>query len=365
MRILVVGDWHSELHEEAVFRALIDLGHEVSSFKWFSFFAPRPGIIGHIYHKLQRIQDKFVVGPLIGAINRKLLDRIREVTPESIFIYRGTHITSRTLRGIRKLVPGCVLVGYNNDDPFSPQQPKYLWRHFLHAVPEYDLIFAYRHHNIAEYRNAGARRVELLRSWFVPWRNRSINLSDTDASQFACDVVFVGHFEADQRLEFLEEVVRQGFSLRLFGPEKYWEAPLANSDVLCHLHPVRMVLGDEYNKALCGAKIALCFLSKLNRDSYTRRCFEIPATKTLMLSEWTEDLASLFSADEEVVFFSSKEEMIRKIRTLLKDEAKRRRIAEAGYRRVTRDGHDVVSRMETLLERVGEIRNEEGRDGNI
>ena len=69
--------------------------------------------------------------------------------------------------------------------------------------------------------------------------------------------------------------------------------------------PIEPVFGDDYAKALCGAKVCLAFLSKLNRDSYTRRCFEIPACGNVMLAERTADLCRMFKEDEEACFFSS------------------------------------------------------------
>ena len=115
--------------------------------------------------------------------------------------------------------------------------------------------------------------------------------------------------------------------------------------------------GEEYNKALCGAKVALCFLSKLNRDTYTRRCFEIPATATLMLSEYTEDLAGLFRASEQADFFRSKDEMVEKLKRYLTDDALRTRVAHAGRECVVESGHDVVSRMGQVLCWAEEIRS--------
>jgi spore maturation protein CgeB len=100
---------------------------------------------------------------------------------------------------------------------------------------------------------------------------------------------------------------------------------------------------------LCGARIALCFLSKLNRDTYTRRCFEIPASGTLLLSEYSDDLAGMFREGVEADYFRSPEEMIEKIRCYLDDDALRRRVAAAGRLRVVDDGHDVVSRMAQVI----------------
>lgn len=356
MRILIAGDWHSELHEEVVLRALKSLGHEVEAFKWCGHFSRPAGAMGGLVHLARRAQNKYLVGPVIGCINRDLIARVTHFKPEMLFVYRGTHVTDDTLRTIKALLPDCVLVGYNNDDPFSPAYPHYLWRHFLRAVPSYDLTLAYRHANLAEYRNAGARRVELLRSWFVPERNHPVKLSEADKTKFEADVVFVGHYEDDQRLEYLEEIARQGIRLRLFGPGYDWDPVIRKSPVLNGLVPVQLVWGEDYNRALCGAKIALCFFSKLNRDTYTRRCFEIPATGTLMLSEYSDDLSTLYKEGVEAAFFRNRDEMIKKIRHYLANDEERKRVALAGCRRVMEDGHDVVARMRQVLAWVESMR---------
>lgn len=361
MKILVVGDWHSELHETVVQSALKALGHEVEGFAWCTYFRahlPRDGALGQLF---RRIQNKFVAGPAIRRINLDLMAKVRQFQPEMVFIYRGTHIKKRTVELIRHEVPDCVVMAYNNDDPFAPAQPRYLWRHFLSAIPSYDIVYAYRHHNLTELTHAGARRVDLLRSWYVPQRNHPVDVTLDEQDRFESDVVFVGHFEPDQRLEYLEEIVKCGFRLKLFGPGYDWDPVISKSQALSSQVPLKLVWGDDYNKALCGAKIALCFFSKLNRDTYTRRCFEIPATGTLLLSEYSSDLATLFTEDIEAAFFRTKEEMIEKIRFYLQDAMARQAVASAGQRRVMRDGHDVQSRMAKVVATAREIRHELGQ----
>jgi len=345
VKILIAGDWHSELHEEGVYQALTSLGHEVLRFAWHAYF--RGGnSLGVMWRKAQ---NKYLLGPLIVRLNAELLERVREVRPDLLFVYRGTHVLPETLRAMHDASPRTRLVGYNNDDPFSPHYPRWLWRHFLAGIKDYDLVLAYRPRNIADFRAAGARRVELLRSWYMAERNHPVVLTDAEREAYGADVVFVGHYEDDGRVELLEEVVRQGWRLRLYGPGYDWDPVIAGSPELKGQVPVRLVWGEEYNKALCGGKLALCFLSKLNRDTYTRRCFEIPATGTLMISERTEDLEQLFRPGEEADFFGNRDEMIEKLRLYLGDAGRRRRVAEAGLKRVRDDGHDVVSRMRDLL----------------
>lgn len=356
MKILIAGDWHSELHEEAVFNAFKALGHEVLKFAWHDYFKPSNRV--DAFNK--KLQNRFIVGPIICKLNQDLINAATEFSPEMLFVYRGTHITAGTLKKIKQQHPSATLVGYNNDDPFSKGHHYSLWRHFQKAVPEYDLMLAYRHHNLDDFLGIGAKRVELLRSWYFPERNHPVTLLAEEKSKYECDVVFVGHYEADDRTHCLEELVRQGFTLRLFGPGYDWDPILMNSSELQHLVPVRLVWGEEYNKALCGAKVALCFLSKLNRDTYTRRCFEIPATGTLMLSEYTDDLAGLYKEGEEADFFRSMEELIEKLKMYCGDDKHRQTVAANGYKRVLSDGHDVVSRMRKVLEWVASVKSNEG-----
>jgi hypothetical protein len=356
LKVLVVGDWHSELHEQAVFEALSKLGHDVVAFPWFQYFRPHVGRWSWFDSLFKRAQNKYLIGPLLARINRDVLTVAAREQPELVLVYRGTHIFPSTLRRIREVSPCAVIVGYNNDDPFAPNQFHRLFRHFLNGVPDYDLLLAYRHHNLDDFRNAGAKIVHLMRSWFIPERNFPVGLDGDGLRDYGCDVVFVGHHEDDGRVELLEEIVRRGWKLRLFGPGYDWDPAIHHSTELSSLVPVRLVWGEEYNNALCGAKIALCFLSKLNRDTYTRRCFEIPATKTMMLSEFSGDLAGLYREGEEAEFFRNKDEMVSKIEYYLAHDAQREAVAEGGWKRVHSDGHDVVSRMRDLIKQVEDLR---------
>lgn len=362
MKILVAGDWHSELHEEAVYQAFKKLGHEVLKFAWHDYFKPNEGIVDRLSKK---IQNRFVTGPIVQRLNHDFLAAAQRFCPDLIFIYRGTHLTICTLKKIKQQLKDVTLVGYNNDDPFAPGHPYSLWRHFFKSIPVYDLMLAYRHHNIGELLRTGAKRAELLRSWYFPERNHPVTLSAEDKRKYECDVVFIGHYELDDRKPYLEELVRQGFTLRLFGPGYDWDPAIKHSPELQSRVPVQLVWGEEYNKALCGAKVALCFLSKLNRDTYTRRCFEIPATGTLMLSEYTADLASLFKEGLEADFFRTRDELVAKLNLYLGNEPLRQTVAANGYQRVMADGHDVVSRMEQVLAWVAEINYQRKGSANV
>jgi hypothetical protein len=149
--------------------------------------------------------------------------------------------------------------------------------------------------------------------------------------------------------------MQNGFKLNLFGGG--WagaEPQLSPASPLRSLYPIAPVVGEYYTKAISGAKIALCFLSKLNRDTYTRRNFEIPATGTFMLSEYSADLATLFKEGREAEFFRSREELLAKVKHYLANDAERDAVAKRGRERLLRDGHDVLSRMRQMLDQIRE-----------
>lgn len=349
MKILVVGSWHSNIYEEAVYNALNKLSHDVYKFSWREYFNNfQYDDISLLAKFSYEFRDKFSIGNIINKINNELLKKIKDIMPEVVFIYRGTHIKKETLLRIKQINENVLIVGYNNDDPFSNKAFKPLWRHFKKCIPYYDINFVYRHGNIDEYKAVGAKNVYLLRAYYIKEKNYRIGLDEKDRKKYESDVVLIAHYESDGREKYLEEILEKGFRLKLFGSG--WNNVIRKSRTLFPFYPVFVVRGDEYNKALSGTKIALCFLSKLNRDTYTRRCFEIPATKTLMLSEYTDDLNSMFREGIEAEYFRNKEEMIEKIRYYLSNDDKREEIAQNGYNRVVEDGHDVVSRMKYAMD---------------
>ncbi len=95
--------------------------------------------------------------------------------------------------------------------------------------------------------------------------------------------------------------------------------------------------------------MALCLFSRLNRDEYTRRVFEIPACGALLLCERTPTMESLYRDGKEAVYFSSPEELVSKAKWLLAAPDEARAIAEAGRQRCLGSGYDVRSRMSEML----------------
>lgn len=344
MKILLAGDWRYDIYERACANALSHLGADVKGFAWNRYFRSLLG----------QVQAKWLFpGPLIFQLNYDLLRFAKEVMPDVIFIWRGTHILPQTLRKLKK-VTGSILISYNNDDPFGPNVHGFVplhhhvyWKLYRACILDYDIHFVYRPVNLAEIKSSGAKEAYILMPYYIPEINHPIELNEEDKDKYDCDVVFVGHYEPDGREKYLKALVDGGLHVRLFGGQ-YW-TPRVLGKYADYFGSVHLVTGLEYTKALCGAKMCLCFLSRLNRDTYTRRCFEIPACGKLLLSERTNDLQQMFKDDEEAVFFSHPEELVQKTLWLCSRPEKIEAIARAGRLRVLADGHSVYERMKRLL----------------
>jgi spore maturation protein CgeB len=343
MRILLAGAYEFVIYEEVCAQALQTLGHQVFRFAWREYFN---GILG-------KAERKYVFnGPNTSRLNRDLLETAKRVSPDVLIVWRGTHILPKTLRRIKEDTR-VFLVSYNNDDPFSPYYTtspqlhhRRLWRLFMSCIPHFSLHFAYRPVNVEDFRRVGGARACLLPPYYIPARNRPIELSTADRERFACDIVFVGHYEPDNRWDYIRALADAGFSVKLFGTG--WSRRILGNRWK-YFGDVQPVRDEEYTKALCGAKVCLSIFSRMNRDTYTRRTFEIPATGAVMLSEYSRDVERMFEEGTEASFFRSRDELIQKATWLLEDDQRRLRIARAGRERCIRDGHDVESRMRQLV----------------
>lgn len=354
LRVLLVGEYMWPWYQDACADALEHQGCMVERFGWLDDFRHwREGRSEPFYHSLwHRIQYRLRLGPAVWRINRRLLRTARRFQPDIVWFYNVQLIAPSVIKALRRALPDATFVQYANDNPFSAAARPGLWRHYLNSIPLFDMHFSYRHNNLADYRRRGAQSVHLLRAYFIPEVDHPEPQEDIP-ERFKCDVVFAGHYEGDGRLEMLEAICGAGYKLNLFGGG--WDAALPTlraDSPLRSQYPVSPMTGADYRYAICGAKVALCFLSTLNHDTYTRRSFQIPAMKAVMLSQYTDDLADLYVPDVEAVFFNSTEELLDKLCNLLADDAWRESVAAAGYAKVYSAGHHVKGRMKMWLEDV-------------
>ncbi len=339
-KILIAGDFSYFIYERAVINSLNRLGYE--NVLEFSFDKYLKNILGKIERYLM------FIGICSFFMNISLVLKIVKEKPRVLFIWRGILISTLTLKLIKKFSPTTILVSYNNDDPFSIYykknihrvslknriNQKRIWKYFIKSLPYYDKNFVYREKNIKEYEQAGAKNVKLFMPYYVPEQ-----IPDNYREK-KYDVIFIGHYENDGRDIYIKKLIDNNIDVHIFGTG--WNASILKQKEIMPLY------GDDYFNAIKSAKIALVFMSKRNNDEYTRRCFEIPACGTMMLSEETATLKVLYLEDEEIVFFDTPQSLLDKVKYFLKDE-RYKNVGNNAKNRAELSGYDIDSVVKKLV----------------
>ncbi len=332
---MIVGDDCYEMYSKALYKGFLECGYSR-----VTLFATNRllGMEENTKNILLRAENKSAIGPHIWGLNRKLHNKVKEEKPDFLFFYSTRLIHARTIKKIKDL--GCNILIYCNDDPFADYYPKYFWRHLVKSLQYADIGFVYRLKNITDFRSAGCDKVKLLRSYYIAKRNYYIQ---DNKIENVPKIVFLGHNEKDEREAYIRQLAESGVTVGVM--EKSWEDFETDNPKIAKIKDSH----KHYNEILNATKIAIVFLSKINNDTYTRRCFEIPATKTMMLAPYTEDLAGLFEENKEIVFFRNKEDFVSKANYYLVHEEERDKIAQAGYERIMKDGHEVKDRVRFIM----------------
>jgi spore maturation protein CgeB len=109
------------------------------------------------------------------------------------------------------------------------------------------------------------------------------------------------------------------------------------------------VYGDDYARALTGARIGIGFLRRSWPDQHTTRTFEIPACGSLLLADRTDEHREFFEEGKEAEFFGTEEELVDKAEYYSRKDADRLRLAGAGYQRCIRGKYSYIHRLHAVL----------------
>lgn len=337
MKILHVGDFRFDFYDDSLFAVLKNTESVIAD-----KFEVSPYFKKYRYTNLPEkiflsLQNRYKIGPVINKINRDLMRTVKKNKYDAIFMWRTIHLYNSTLENIRK---HSVIIGYNNDQTFSPHHPWWLFRLLKKNIPLYDHFFVYRDSDLLDIKKLGVNS-----SLFMPTFSKAKIYPIPNADKIY-DVAFIGHYENDGRDELILKLINRGFRVRLNGQR--WNESRYYTEIKQKLGDIKPVY-DTYNEALNSAKVCLSFLSKLNNDTYTRRTIEIPATKTVMLAEYTEKQTAMFKSDIEAVYFTGHDEAISKLEHLIKNDSIRNKIAENGYVKAINGGYQLEDRVKEII----------------
>jgi hypothetical protein len=266
----------------------------------------------------RRINQRMFVGSAMMRMNRALLAAAAEYRPELIWFDNCWWSYPWTLYSVRKHARH--LVHYTTDDIFVHS---HLWLH-RRVVHLYDLYLSTNRLNVLDIHERygiPTMRVGMGYDERLQCRPESVP-SGVPAS---CTIVFVGHWEPHTE-RYICALKRAGLSVAVWGGNWHRAADSA-------LRVTVELEHELYVPMIAQAEIALCFLSRTNRNESTGRSFEIPAIGTFMLAERTPEHQFLYGDGVGAAFFSGEDELVQKARYYLDHPEERRRIAAVGHAR--------------------------------
>jgi len=264
-----------------------------------------------------------------------LLAQIEDFKPDLVLNQDTFHIDTALMRRIKR-IGNPILIGQVGIAPSRGQD----WT-------VYDLMMSQLSATVNFFRHLGVR-AEVNHLAFEP----AILDALPAAPVTDIEVSFVGTVSPDHRQRIsLLEAVAQRYDLKLFG-----NPPQALS-AASPLHRCFQgeVWGADMYQALRRSKVTLnSHIDMAGREAGNMRLFEATGVGAFLLTDFKDNLHTLFAPDREVAVWRSVDDCIKVIERVLADDADRKAIAHAGQAR-TMAQHTYRHRAAEILDFVSHL----------
>lgn len=279
---------------------------------------------------LRPLARKIGLSPSLDAEGEKiLLAQIEDFKPDLVLNQNIFQVDTRLARRI-KTIGSPILIGQVGIEPPRGED----WR-------VYDLMISQLPRIVAQFRNAGVR-AEVNHLAFEP----AILEMLPDVPERDINVSFVGAVTADhqQRIALLEAVARV-YDLKLWGSRP---DTLAASSPLHRCYQSEVWGADMY-RVLQRSRITLnSHIDLAGNEAGNVRLFESTGVGTFLLTDFKDNLHTLFEPEREVAVWHSIDDCLAKIERYLRDDSGRAAIAGAGQAK-TISTHTYRNRAHEIL----------------
>jgi len=326
-KILFVGDLKYDIYEKSLGDGFKKIDYDVYFFK-----SEKNDFKNKLINKLNIFYHIF----LSCRIDLKFLEKVKIIKPDIIFLWRALSIKAKTIKEIKDRYPRVKIILHHNDNPFVNSSLKLKCINFFKCIKLSDLVLAYRKSDFFYIKKYGGKKIKLFLPYMCTKKHKPHNLKKNN------DVIFIGHYEDDNRVGIIKQLHKSGVKYEIYGNN--WEKIIKDNKELNIFN--KEFIGLSYSKKIASSKIALIFLSKTNKDVYTRRCFEIPACKTLMLMEENNQIKKIFKENKEIFFWNNTNKKFIQVLQKILNIKYYNKIVERSFDKVLKKHNEIIRAKE-------------------
>lgn len=294
-------------------------------------------------HKVSLFDPASISNPV-----NKIFEITKEVKPDLIF-HTKDELPAEIFQELRKFAK---VIQWYPDTVVPEWLPSY--------VKSSDIFFTMSEGLIEEFKKYNPR-VFWLTQAFEPSFFEIFSITEADRRLFSADVAFVGNLGSKpyylQRRDYLKNIINEGFQLKWWGPKipkKLSTIPLILGK-LGRSYGGKFVRGEEYAKVAKLSKIFLALDAQPHiRKSMSARMYTAVGCGAFYICQHIDGIEEVLEPGKEIVTFRSGQEMIDMIRYYVKNAELRKKIAEAGSRRVLKE-HTYEIRMGQMLRIIEDV----------
>lgn len=274
----------------------------------------------HNLRIIPKDRDLFKDHPLshLQYRSNRLLEKVKEVSPDLVLIVRGWRFTEDALGEIRK---NSMLFGWWIESEERVQEP-------LKELSLYDHYFFMNSHCLDKARETGYKGVSLLHHSVSTQAFHPVD----GAKEY--DWCFVGRW-TPKRMTFVERAMRVSENGAIYGPEWLKKNPFNLS--LRRLVKGNYISGEGLVSLYGATKVALNITNwgGEERSGMNMRVLEVPACKVLLLTDGSMDIKNVVTPGEHLIVYEGLDDFEDKLAHYIKNKTEREAIALAGYKHVT------------------------------
>lgn len=332
-KILLVGDYPTPVYSGTL--GSFKRAFEVLNYTPLEFYFN----INSKYLRFAKYLNK-ALKLLVLNNQKRLLNFIKQNNITHVLVFKGSYLLPNTIEEIKS--KGVVIVNFNPDNPFNTVRAS---SNFIirEGIKNYHYYFSWSK-EICNTINKSNNTDKAIYLPFAVDKSLIDFQPDFNSPNYTYQLA-LGANADKERINQIQELLKIDASLSelLFVFGSGWHK----------LKNVRSneIFGRDYFKTIAQSKINLNFLRAQNKGAHNLRTFEIPACGGFMLHEYSEEAMELFKPDEHVVYFSSMEECVDKIKFYLKHDKLRLKIAQNGYIQAMKYENSYEARVDAIIQK--------------